>query len=579
MRRWRAFSMFTVLGLVLAACGGQGQSTSPSASGAPSVQPSVSSGPFAPMSYPASGPADCKAKGYNGEMKEIKAVDEHTVQFSLCYPDGSFLSKIAFSAFQIQDSQYLQTAMVSHLLLARPVGTGPYMLKEWQRGDHMTLQANPNYWGDKPLVSTVVVKWSSEAAQRLVELQAGTVDGIDNPGTDDFKTIEANPALKLYKRAGLNIAYLGFNNQPKATGFDNSKNPMANEKVRQAIAMGIDRKRIVDNFYPAGSTVADFFTPCEIKYGCVGDKWYGFDAAAAKKMLADAGFPNGFTTKISLRDVVRGYLPDPKSVAQEIQSQLKNNLGITTTIDVQESGAYLDNASAGKLTGLYLLGWGADYPDQTDFVDYHFGQGASDQFGAKFPDLVAAIQKGAQSADDAVRTSAYTEVNKLIKQHVPMIPLAHGASATAFKADVSGAYAAPLTDERFAVMKPASGDQLTFMQNAEPISLYCGDETDGETLRLCEQINQGLYTYKVGGTDAVPDLATECTPSSDQLTWTCKLRQNVKFSNGSSFDANDVVTSYALEWDTKHPLHIGRTAAFDYWKGLFGNFLNPAPPA
>ncbi|MDQ6682850.1 MAG: ABC transporter substrate-binding protein, partial [Chloroflexota bacterium] len=105
------------------------------------------------------------------------------------------------------------------------------------------------------------------------------------------------------------------------------------------------------------------------------------------------------------------------------------------------------------------------------------------------------------------------------------------------------------------------------------------DETDGETLRLCEQINQGLYTYKVGGTDAVPDLATECTPSSDQLTWTCKLRQNVKFSNGSSFDANDVVTSYALEWDTKHPLHIGRTAAFDYWKGLFGNFLNPAPPA
>ncbi len=568
--------MVIALGLVLAACGGTGQSASPSSQASQSG-PAMSETPFSAMSYPETA-VDCTANGYTGEFKQIKSLDANTVEFDLCYPDGSFLSKIAFTAFQIQDSDYLNQAMANHLILAKPVGTGPYMLEKWARGDSITLVANPNYTGDNPpKVSTVVVKWSDQAAQRLVELQSGTVDGIDNPGTDDIATIKADSNLALYARAGLNVFYLGMNNNPKVDGFDNSKNPFANEKVRQALAMGIDRQRIITNFYPEGSTVADYFTPCEIKYGCVGDKWYDFNAAQAKQMLTDAGYPNGFSTTIALRDVVRGYLPDPTSVAQEIQTQLKNNLNITATIDVQESGAFLDNASAGLLTGLHMLGWGADYPDQTDFVDYHFGQGASDQFGDKFPDLVDAIKKGAQSSDDATRQAAYVEVNNLIKQHVPMIPIAHGASATAFQADVEGAYAAPLTDERFYVMKPGDRDQLVWMQNAEPISLYCGDETDGETFRLCEQVSQGLYTYKIGGTDPIPELATECTASTDNLTWTCKLKEGVKFSNGATFDANDVVNSYALQWDIKNPLHIGRTAAFDYWSALWGGFLNAEP--
>jgi peptide/nickel transport system substrate-binding protein len=575
MRNWRAFSIVVALGLVLAACGANNAGQSPSA-----AVPSVSAGPFVATSWPEGAPADCSASGYTGEFKQIKAVDENTVEFSLCYPDGSFLAKIAFTAFQIQDADYLKTTMANHVILAKPVGSGPYMLSEWVRGDHMTLVANPGYTGpNKPKVNTVTVRWSTEAAQRLTELESGTVDGIDNPGTDDYDAIKSNSDLKLYNRAGLNTFYLGMNNHPKTKGFDNSKNPFANEAVRQAVAMGIDRKRIVDNFYPEGSSVAEYFTPCEIAFGCEGDPWYTFDAAKAKQMLAAAGYPNGFKTTLSLRDVVRGYLPDPKSVAQELKAQLKTNLGIDLTIDVQESGAFLDNASAGLLTGLHMLGWGADYPDQTDFVDYHFGTGASDQFGDKFKDLTTAISKGAQSVDEAARKTAYVEVNNLIKKHVPMIPIAHGGSATAFRADVEGAYSGPLGDERLFVMKPGDRQQLVFMQNAEPISLYCGDETDGETLRLCEQIGQGLYTYEIGGTKAVPELATGCTSSSDNLTWTCKLATGVKFSNGDPVDANDVVTSYALQWDTKHPLHIGRTAAFDYWGGLWGGFLNPPPPS
>src|SRR5205814_5042818 len=136
------------------------------------------------------------------------------------------------------------------------------------------------------------------------------------------------------------------------------------------------------------------------------------------------GFGSGFSIKLSYRDVVRGYLPTPGKVAEELQAQLQQ-LGITATIDVQESGTFLDNASKGNLE-MFLLGWGADYPDQTDFVDYHFGKGANDAFGRKFDDLTAVLQQAAALSDPEQRKSLYAQANTLIKQHVPMVPIAHG---------------------------------------------------------------------------------------------------------------------------------------------------------
>jgi ABC-type transport system substrate-binding protein len=342
--------------------------------------------------------------------------------------------------------------------------------------------------------------------------------------------------------------------------------------------MGIDRKRIVDNFYPAGSEVATHFTPCAIPGGCEGDAWYEFDPAKAKEMLSAAGFPNGFKTTIHLRDVVRGYLPNPTQVATDIQAQLKANLNIDATIDVQESTTYLDNANAGKLDGIHLLGWGADYPDVTNFLDVHFGAGATQQFGKHYSDIEAALKTGATTADQAGRNTAYAEANKLIKEHVPMIPVAHGGSAVAYRADVKDAHSSPLGNELFSVMTPGDRQQFVFMQGAEPGGLYCADETDGESLRACEQMTESLYSYKVGGLDAEPALATKCEPNADLTQWTCTLRDGVKFADGSTLDANDVVASFAAQWDSDNPLHKGRTGDFVYFSTLFGGFLNPPAP-
>jgi peptide/nickel transport system substrate-binding protein len=241
---------------------------------------------------------------------------------------------------------------------------------------------------------------------------------------------------------------------------------------------------------------------------------------------------------------------------------------------VQESATFLDNASAGNLE-MFLLGWGADYPDQTNFLDYHFGKGANDSFGKKFDDITSTLAKAASLSDQTERNKLYAEANKLIKQHVPMIPVAHGGSGVAYKATVEGAHSSPLGNENMAVMAVPGQDTFVWMQNGEPPSLYCADETDGEALRACEQIFESLLSYKIGGTEVEPGLAAMPTANADLTEWTLVLRDGAKFSDGTPVTANDVVKTLAVQWDAADPLHTGRSGAFDYWSGLFGGFMNP----
>ncbi len=509
---------------------------------------------------------------YTGNIAKIEATDASTVVFTLCSPDPAFLPKVAFSPFAINDADYLISAVPDGSIVDKPNGTGQYVLEEWRRGSEVIFAANPEYWGEAPLSAKAVLRWSSEPGQKLIELQSGTVDGVDNPSADDLEGIAADPNLAVLPREGFNVFYLGMNNTAE---------PFTNEKVRQAISLGIDKQRIVDSFYAEGSTVADYFTPCFIPFACGGDQFPAFDAEAAKTLLAEGlaelgleAFPE---VPISLRVVDRAYLPFPEQVAVDLQDQLMANLGITTTIDVQESGTFIDNSDAGNLKGFHLLGWNADYPDPTNFLDYHFGPGASAQFGEGFPDIHAALQKGGTTADPAIREAAYAEVNTLLTQHVPMVPIANGGSSTAWRADVEGAHSSPLGNEEFAAIGPGADDQLVFMQNAEPIGMYCADETDGESLRACEQIMEPLYAFEVGGTATEPRLAKECTANEDASVWTCTLQDGVTFHNGATLDANDVVTSYAVQWDAANPLHVGRDGSFTYFAALWGGFLNPPP--
>lgn len=562
----KAGTLLAVAALVAGACGAQ-TTTAPTAT-APTGTPIASAAPFTGDTWNA-GCANYPAN--SGEIDHVTAKDRYTVEIGLCHPDAAFLSKIAFISNGIMSKAWLDQTKGGGDALDKPNGTGPLLVKagDWVKGDHLTLTAFDNFWGDKSKMGTYVVRWSTEAAQRVLELQSGTVDGIDNPGPTDFQTISSDANLKLYTREALNILYLGMNR-------DNA--PFDSEKIRQAIAMGIDRDRIVKNFYPAGSEVATHFAPCPILGACEGADWYSFDATAAKTLLAEGLKDDGLSSfpkvKIYYRNVFRGYLPNPPQIAAEFQAQLKDNLGIDAVPTEMESGAFLTAANEGKLTdGFFLLGWLQDYPDMTDWVDVHFGR-ASLSFGSFFPGIVSNMAAAGQITDENLRKAFYADVNNLLKQHVPMVPIVHAASADAFKATVDGGYADPNTEERLYTMSISGQDQLTFMQSAEPLSLFPADESDGESLRMANQIYQPLYDYKLGSTEPVPALADKCEPSSDGLTWTCTLHQGVTFQDGAAFDANDVVATFAANIDVKNPNHKGNSGDYYYSYTLWGSLLN-----
>ncbi|HMN58838.1 MAG TPA: ABC transporter substrate-binding protein [Anaerolinea sp.] len=574
----RSFYLLTalvmVMSLVLAACQPQATATTvpaeptmapeatattaPEATKAPEATATEAAAAYSPMKVEAS---SCD---YGGEFKSIEAVDELTVKFTLCYSDPAFPSKAAFDVFAIADKDYLDKMGGDSVKMSdEPNGTGPFKMVSWQRGDNITYEANPDYWGTKPAFKTLIFRWSEQSAQRLLELQSGQVDGIDNPAPEDFDTIKNDATLSLIPREALNIFYIGFN-------VDMA--PFNNEKVRQALAQAIDRKRIVDQYYPVGSLVANVFVPPAMKPGYSDTPaYYEYNKDAAKALLTEAGFDFNQEITLSFRNVVRGYLPTPDKVAQEIQAQLAE-IGVKVKLNQMESAAFIDATSAGQ-EGFYLLGWGADYPDATNFYDYHFANDNNKQFGTLFPDIVDPIRQAAKIADPVERQKLYDIANEKLKEHVPMIPVAHGGSAVAFKASVANAMTGPLGNEPFFLMKP-EGDQLVWMQNGEPAALFCSDETDGETLRGCQQIYEALLSFKPGGVEVEPGLAESYSANADATEWTFKLRPNVKFHDGAALDANDVVASYKMQWDATDPNHKGRTGTFEYFGAFFGKFLN-----
>ncbi|MGH1490074.1 MAG: ABC transporter substrate-binding protein [Acidimicrobiales bacterium] len=511
---------------------------------------------------------DCE---YGGKLQSIEATGQYEVTFSMCSPVPAFRQIAAFTPFGIQPEEHL--AAEGGAPLDNPIGTGPFMLDEWSRGDQIVFKRNDSYWGEAASFETLVVRWATEGAARLLELQSGTVDQITNLSPDDFTTVQNNADLNFIPVANPNTLYLAMTASLDVNGdTPGGDTVFADPLVRQAVAQGIDRQRIVDNFYPEGSEVASHFTPCSIPNGCEGESWYDFDAEAARGLLAEAGFPDGFSTTIYYRDVFRGYLPEPSVVAVEFQTQLKENLNIEADVVAMESGEFIDESTNGRLDGFYLLGWGADYPHVTNFLDFHFSK-SNPQFGAPHPEIYEQLEAGSQISNDADAAGIYAAANDAIKDLVPMVPIAHGASASATLASVENGHFRPFGAPLFHRADPGK-DTFVYMQNAEPISMYCADETDGESLSVCQQVVEPLLGYAIDSGAVEPRLATECTGNSDVTEWVCTLREGVTFHDGSSFDANDVVVSWGAGIDAADPLHVGNTGAFEYYSYLWDALIN-----
>ena len=522
--------------------------------------------PFTAGSYPLEGPAACETDdGGRAKpgLKLIDAPDDKTVVFTLCAPDPTFLQKMTIVSYGINDSGYLAAATADGSILTAPNGTGPLRLIDWSTDqEQVVLGRFDGYWGEKSASEKIVFQWQSESAGRALQLKAGVVDGIDNVAADDIPRLSADGQYQVLKRPPTATLYAGMNTRYK---------PFDDVRVRHAIAMAIDSARLVDNFFPEGSVAATHYVPCAVTYGCEGSAWWPTDLLEAKRLLAEAGYPDGFKTKIVYRDAVRVSNPDPTGIATDLQAQLLA-IGIDATLEVQESTTFDANVLSGQIDGFFIRGW---VPDYLDPLNYTYRNLVSDDvmFGQRFESIAAPLRAAATTANSPKRAALFADANNALREEAILIPLGHGSSALAWSNAVQGTNVSPLADEDFSTVSIAGKDQVVFLQSVEPGSLYCADETENNNLRICSQIHESLYRIELGGSTPVPSLAASCDPNSDLTVWTCSLRDNVRFHHGERFDAGDVRDSLAAQWDCANPAHIGRAGIFKYWS-FMSSFLN-----
>lgn len=580
--RRRSATLLLAAVMIGQACGEPSQ---PSASEPSPSQPSTtasapaSRGIFEPTAWPPDGQAPCDQVEppdgdhgkYTGLIRRIRSVDATTVEFELCRPDVALPARLAMVPFAINDTAWLESKIKpggtgEQAIVTAVNGTGPYRLESWNRGSDLNLVRNDGYWGTPARSERLIIRWQEDTGGRIDELRSGAVDGIDDAEAAGIDAAAGDTELRAAPRPGLNVFYIGFNN---------TYAPFDKPKVRLAIALGIDRERIVETLYPPGSEVATQFSPCAIEFGCAGDPWYEFNPSSARQLLAEAGFPDGFPTRLQYRDVPRPYLPDPTAVATEIQAQLLANLNITAELEVIPEESYLAMVDEGRADGIHLLGRTMSVPEVSGVLDPQFGAGASSEFGQPIDALVDALAAGAATTDAAARTTAYTDANNAIRSAIPMVPIARAGSLALFRADVDGAVTSPLRTERFSAMTPGDRRQLVWLAASAPDGLYCADETGPTSLLACAQLAEGLFRFEPGGATVTPALATACEPNPELTTWTCTLRSGVTFHDGATLDANDVVLSFAAQWDAEHPLHAGREGRFQPFIDTFGGLLNP----
>lgn len=190
------------------------------------------------------------------------------------------------------------------------------------------------------------------------------------------------------------------------------------------------------------------------------------------------------------------------------------------------------------------------------------------------PDVPALLEQARAAADPAARAATYAEVNEALRDLVPLVPLAHPGSVAAFRTDVTGVAASPLGEEALGSFAPGDRRQLVFMQSSEPRGAYCGDQASTDAARVCALVTDGLYGYAAATATPEPRLARSCAASDDATTWTCTLVTGVRFHDGTTLDAGDVLASFVAQWDAGSALRAANPqATFAGWSAAFGATL------
>jgi peptide/nickel transport system substrate-binding protein len=389
--------------------------------------------------------------------KSCEATDESTAVLNLTKPSASVLGALALQNFSIASPKALEEFEADAGTVdeetgfkptgtfgtEHPIGTGPFKFESWTRGDRLVLVRNDDYWGEKPALERVIIRPIADNAARLQALQNGEIDGYDLVEPQDVATIEADDSLQVVERPAFNVAYVGINQKMP---------PMDKLEVRQAIAYGLDRQAVVDNFYAGRGEVAKEFMPPAL-FGYADDVTeYTYDPEKSKQLLEQAGLT--LPVKIDFwypTDVSRPYMPDPKRNFEAFAASLNKAGFQVVPHSAPWSPDYLGRADEGKAGHLHLLGWTGDYGDPDNFIGVFF-QDPKPQWGFDNPEIHEKLDEAEVEPDETRRGELYQEANRMIMDFLPGVPYAHSKPALAFKATVQGFQPSPTTNESFATV-------------------------------------------------------------------------------------------------------------------------------
>ncbi|WP_019119981.1 ABC transporter substrate-binding protein [Brevibacillus massiliensis] len=369
--------------------------------------------------------------GYKGDpdhvIKEVKVVDEYTVEFDLNRSQAPFLANLGMFPFAIASPKALQEQ--KEKFGEHPVGTGPFTFVEWQRNDHITIEKNPDYWNkDLPKLDKVVFKVIPDNSARLTALQSGEIDVMDGLNPEDAETVKANSDLQLMTRPPMNIGFLSFNVEKK---------PFDDKRVRQAIAYAVNKPALVEAFYSGLAMPAvNIMPPILLGYNDqIKDR--EFNLEKAKQLLAEAGYPDGFKTKFWAMPVPRPYIPNGQKMAEAMQQDFKK-IGIETEIVTMDWATYLDKTKKGEQE-MYLLGWNGDNGDPDNFIyvlldKNNIGGGNRTRYANE--EVHQLLLKAQTEVDPAKRSELYKKVQEILFDEVPVVPIAHAEPGIAAKASV-----------------------------------------------------------------------------------------------------------------------------------------------
>jgi len=392
--------------------------------------------------------------------QSCEATDELTAVLTLTKPSATFIPALSQQAFSIASPKALQEFKADEgttdadgvftpsgtFATEHPIGTGPFQFVSWARNDRLVLERYEDYWGDKAKINELIIRPIADNAARLQALQSGEIQGYDLVEPQDIATIEADENLQIIDRPAFNVAYVGFNI---------AKKPTDDVKVREAIAYGLDRQSVVDNFYSGRAEVATQFMPPEVLGYADDVPTYEFDPDKAKQILQDAGYELPVPLEFWYpTDVSRPYMPDPKRNFEAFAASLNKSGFKVTAKSAPWNPDYLGRADEGNAGNLRLLGWTGDYGDADNFIGTFFQSpqkawGTTEKPLTEVQDL---LNEAEIETEESKREELYQEANRKIMEQLPGVPYAHSRPALAFTANVQGYVASPTTNESFATV-------------------------------------------------------------------------------------------------------------------------------